>query len=685
MGDLQDNLLYTINTARKKLEDNVSTFLTDSHNLLFKIFNNLTDLADTLSTDASKIARITAYYLNNTDYSYYEIIQSAKNILDNYYKNEKNLISPLVDEILEKFYNNSKNGVEKYQSMLDDVSERLNDGNLIITLANNEHYQTAISNIYNTKIKVNEIIETIKTKFKESIKLQSNGYFETQQELEQNSKSYGEKGDKALEISFALDNNEFIDKTFDTLMTSFRDKFVELLKYTENSIKEKFPLEENILGTSLFSNLFLDEIDNYFQDEKKNVLNFIKNENDEYLKLVNEHLSSFTSTEGKSLDQIMSDLVNQMTDIYLDNLNTAYGDCLSTTLNTIDEIIENSKNLGNTYLTNVKNANSYHITNGFKNKYNTYVNSIQTIINFVNKNLKINLTNKYKNVITQIRSLLQSIKSNSILEKYYKQLPSAEKHLNSINELFEIFNRHISDDTFNIKFLPIINNFITATNNNLNTILTNFKKIYDEIAKKESVNYSEDYDIKKSKLGSRYCCKRRWYGCKKYCRDTIIYYDRYNVEGTNGHLELKQINFEDYIKKFDDKYNELYPQFSNNVNLYNSLISNLDIKIESEAEKETFNEKNVYIENISNKVKNIIEEKLGNNLINASYTYYIDKITNKLPIELNDITEQWKNAYDQIYNDINSNKDNFKSSIFEFYYLALFYTQIYTQNISYAY
>ena len=76
--DLQDNLLYTINDERKKLEENVSKFLTDSHNLLFKIFNNLTELSEALSTDNSKIVGIAAYYLNNTEVSYYEIIQSAK-------------------------------------------------------------------------------------------------------------------------------------------------------------------------------------------------------------------------------------------------------------------------------------------------------------------------------------------------------------------------------------------------------------------------------------------------------------------------------------------------------------------------------------------------------------------------------------------------------------------------------
>ena len=71
--------------------------------------------------------------------------------------------------------------------------------------------------------------------------------------------------------------------------------------------------------------------------------------------------------------------------------------------------------------------------------------------------------------------------------------------------------------------------------------------------------------------------------------------------------------------------------------------------------------------------------------MSASYTYYKDKITNILPTELNDITEEWKGAYDQVYNDINSNKDNFKSSVFEIYYISLFYIQAYTQNISYGY
>jgi len=137
--------------------------------------------------------------------------------------------------------------------------------------------------------------------------------------------------------------------------------------------------------------------------------------------------------------------------------------------------------------------------------------------------------------------------------------------------------------------------------------------------------------------------------------------------------------------KFKEKYNDLYPGFSNNILLYNSLLSKLDAEINNETKKNEFNDKNIYLDNITEKINSIIEEKLGNNLLTASYNYYKNKITNNLPNELNNIIEQWKNAFDEIYTDINSNKDKFKSSIFEFYSLGITYQQTYIQNISYEY
>ena len=89
--------------------------------------------------------------------------------------------------------------------------------------------------------------------------------------------------------------------------------------------------------------------------------------------------------------------------------------------------------------------------------------------------------------------------------------------------------------------------------------------------------------------------------------------------------------------------------------------------------------------NIKEFFNSIIEEIFGKNLLIESYNYFKNKIHDILPNELNEIKNQWSDAYDQIYNDINSNKENFKSSIFEFFYLGNFYLQTYSQNISYGF
>ena len=684
INELYKNILYTIDNERQKLKDDVNTFLENSHNLIFKLFNNLTELADILSSDKSKIVEIASFYLNDTDTSYYEILSKVKDILDNYYKEEKNLILPLINYITEKFYNNTIHYFEKYQTQLDHISDRLDNGDLIISLANTEDYKKCINNIFNAKIKANEIIEIVKNKFNESIGLQPNGYFETQNELEQNNQSYGIISEKATSIAYTLDNNELIDYTYDKIMNSFREKFLEVLNYMENSIKQKFPLEENVLGTSLFNSSYLFELDDYLKSEKINIIKFVQNENEIFLQSLNEIIYNFTGENGKNLDQLISELFTLMTDIYFDNLNRAFNDSLYFTFNNITYIIEKNSKLANDYFSEVINHNSFHITQGFINKYNTFYNSIQEILNFVTNNLKIDLTNNYKNIISKTRALLQSIKSNSIIEKYHKQLPFTKQHLNSIKELFEIFNRHISDNTFNEKFLSLIPDFIENTSKIINNTLNNFQSIYNNISQKTFNNILNDYDQSRIVYGYRYCSKRILGICVKHRRTPdVTYYDGYYVLTTNNTLELETINYESYMEKFNNKYNELYPKLSENVLSYNTLLSNLDNELESKK-NEFMKPETSYLDNIYEKAKSIIDEKLGNNLLNSSYIYFKNKIENTLPNELNNILEQWKNIYDEIYNVTDLNKDKFKSSVYDFFYLGNYYLQTYTQNISYS-
>ena len=686
INDIYNNIFYTINEAKQKLSNDVTNFLADSHNIMFKLINNLTELSNVLSSDKSRIVEISTYYLNGTDTSYYEIIQNVKNILDNYYKNEKNLILPLINNLLSIYYNNSINSLEKYITQLNEISDRIESGDLIILLANTEDYKKAINNIYNSKSKVNEIIEIVKNKFNECISLKPNEYFETQDEIDEKEKEYKLITDKASEIANILDKNELIDYTFDELMTSFRNKFLDILNYKENSIKQKFPLEENVLGISLFNATYISELDEFLRSETINIYNFVKEKNDEYINSMNIIINDVTGNKKKFLDEIISELYNIITDIYFDNLNRAYNNSLHYTFQNITNIIEKNTKLAYEYLNDSNILNSYHITNGFINKYNTFYSSIKEISDFVDKNLKNYLSNAYKNVINQIRFQLQSIKSNEVIEKYKTVLPFTESHLNSIKELYEIYNRHISDYYFNKKFNQLIIDYIETTKDYLNNTLNNFQNIHEHMIKKPGNNYAQDYDKERIIPSYEYCAKRVLGICVHHkTHPPQYFYDGYDAISTNNVNQLETINnHERYIDEFTDKYNQFYLKLNGSITTYNSLLYDFDLEIDNKK-RELLKPEKDYLDNINNSIKNTINEKLENNLLIASYNYFKNKIANILPNELDEILQQFQNIYEGIYKDIDNNRDNFKSSVQDFFYMGNIYLQIYTQNISYGY
>ena len=67
--------------------------------------------------------------------------------------------------MLDKFYKNTIDKLEKYQSQLDFISDKLDNRKITISSATNEGYRNAIENIYNSKIKASEIIGTVKNNF----------------------------------------------------------------------------------------------------------------------------------------------------------------------------------------------------------------------------------------------------------------------------------------------------------------------------------------------------------------------------------------------------------------------------------------------------------------------------------------------------------------------------------------
>ena len=117
---------------------------------------------------------------------------------------------------------------------------------------------------------MSQIIDAVKQKFLESVNLQSCGYFETQKELDENKQVYEKVTEKATKIAYDIDKNELSDKTFNKIMTSFRDKFIELLNQMKDLTIQKFPNEENVLSTSLYNEIFLKGLDEFLNNENQN-------------------------------------------------------------------------------------------------------------------------------------------------------------------------------------------------------------------------------------------------------------------------------------------------------------------------------------------------------------------------------------------------------------------------------
>ena len=684
LNGLNIDVPYLIDDMKEIFKEDISTFLLKSHELLYNIFKNLTETTNSLSSKKSKIAEISSFYLNHTDTSYFEIIQQAKEILETYYINEKNLIEPIVNEVINKVEESVLFvDLKNIQESLAEISERIDNGDLIIPLASDEDYKNIIKNIYNANNKVNEIISNVQTKFREAIGLQSNGYFETQKEINNNKQSYSQISERAMNISYTLDNNELIDKIFDNIMIYFRDQFIVILNYMDKSKKEKFPLKEDVLSTSSFPSTYINQIDNNLKTERTTIKNFIKEENREYLDSINHKIISANTENANILEEIINNIQNQLSDLNLDNLDEKYNQILNNTIYNINTLIIENNNLATQYLTNVKNSKSTHRTAKLVNNYAVYMNSLSQMKSYIQNNLKSVLVSKYKTIITQIRSNLQTVKSSEIIQKYINQLPFAEKHLKIIDNLYIKLEKFISDSLFNNKYLPSINNFISTTYNTLNKIEEDLKTLYNS---QSSLTYSSStsYDYYKLESYSYRCCKFKFGRCWKHKTCWGTHYVGYTVGGSKNHENLKSIDFDQYTLNFDIFYSSLYSKFNNYIISYNNALLQLNIpfeEIKENIKNKNNNNNNNYLNNLYNQIDTIINEKLGDNLLNSVYNYYKNELTQKMPAELNSILDQWKNTYDEVYEYVNTNISNFKASFYEFSLYGSIYLAAYSNKI----
>ena len=581
INDLNNDILYIISDKKNILRNDISSFLIKSHDLLSYIFNNLTQISYLFSTEKSKIAEISSYYLNNTDTSYIGIIEKAKEILNNYYINEKNLIIPLINDLINNFSDVCVKSINKDLSTVEKVRNKLDEGKMTINLVNNgEEIKNVIENLYNSDIKVNNIISNVKQSFKDSINLQENGYFLTKKDLEYNNQSYGKISEQALKIAQTLDNNSLVDTIFDNIMLTTRENISALLDFMQKLKVENFTLEENVLNSedSIFSQSSINKFDLNLENEKLEIIDFIKNENKEFLQSVNEIINSLYQKD-ENPEKLILILKNELSEMNIEYLNSMYNESLYNTTILINNLIENNKIMATEYLTNVKNWGTGYRTEGFENKYAIYKNNIIQVRNFIQLNLKSELMNKYKKMIDQLRNILQNVKLNSIMKKYYKYLFFSENHLKIIEDLYTNIDKYISDEIFNKKYLPIINDFINYTYNYLNEIESNLTNLYIPIS---TLSYysGNNYDCSLYVREPYTCCaaSNRRRGCYRWSTCYNNYYKNENVEGSNNHLNLENINLGKYFENFDILYIEEYLKISNIISSYNNILIEIENK-----------------------------------------------------------------------------------------------------------
>lgn len=681
---INNEIAYTTSDIKNLLKDYISSFLTDSHNHLNNVFNKLKEVTNSLSSTKSRVAEISSYYLNGTDTSYYDIIKKAVEILDNYYINEKNLIEPSLNNIINEFSEDSFALINKKQENLNKIMDNLDIGTLSINLANVEDIKNVINNIYNSYILINEILSNVKEKILSAKQIQSNDYFETEKNIKDKKQLYGQIADNALRIAKILDNNELIDTTFDNIMINFRDQFTVLLNYIEKSKKIKFPIKENIFADSVLSPSSTNDIDEYFRREKLNILNSIRDENKQYLKNVEEKIKNFKENDVNSLENYLNDIEVQLSDKNLKNLDYEFSQSITNTMNKISNIIENNRIKAEQYMNNVKNSGSTYYTQAFINKFNVYINDINVKRNSINVDLRNFYINKYKNVIYQIRKLLQSIKSNSIIKKNANYFPFYEQHIRSIDLLFTRLDEHISDKIFNNNYMSKINNIINENVNRLNIVENTLRNIYASVSSR-SYNGDGNHDyVTISPFYYTYCSTHIFGKCTNH-HTTIIYLTTgHQVSGSNNHNTLEAINFQQYIDNFDTSFNNIYSKFSNNINSYNNILDQLENELEK-IKQDILEGNENYLDSINSEVKNFLNNKLSDNILIKSYEYYKNELNEKIPSNLKDILEKWEEVYDKVIEDVNSNFDNFKTPILEFGDLSSIYITIYEQGIALDY
>ena len=705
----------------EKLGDNVYNYIKQSHILIKKIFDNLKELGNTLNSKNNKITEVTTYYLNHTSSSYINTIQDVENILENYYKNEYDLLYPMIEELLKEFEDSSIEVLQKEKKIINNLYNKLQNKNFTIDYANDEDYKSIILNLYNSDKYITDIINKIKDYFKEEIGIKDSGYFISNNDINLNKQTFSPVLTNSKEIAKKLDKDEYIDKKFDEIMINFRENYTNIIEYMETKKSEQFPLDENTLETSLFTPNDKNKIETDMTTFRVQISNKIKRENEYYIDKIKNYLSDFLNDNLDELNNYISDLDILFSEESLDNLNNSFNTAFNSCLKKITDDIKKNEVLAKNYFDNLEqiiNNNNFLIeqlktyktneipkyyrsfifrksfkyfvdsitskekTSIYLKKYNEYMANFDYTKNYLENQLYLDILNEYKNVLTQIRELLQTVKNLKITNKYpdFPEFEFYNDHIRTIDKLYNRLNKYISDEIFNKNYINPINNNKNENNKYVDSIKTYINNKHKNINKLSLFNDNiNDFCITYNRKLCYGCTNCAWYTYvnDRFCLPLPTYSKNYLS------LIKSSINSDINLINFKNTYNSFYSTIKNKINGYNNKFKNLEnqfenIKLDTLNQNFTLN----YLSSIKNSFNSIINEKYGNKIIEASYVYYKELINERIKNILDNVTNKWEDSFDYLLNELDSNYDIFKNSIYEFSLMGEIYKTLISTNIT---
>ena len=705
------------------LHDDIYEFTRDSHNLLFELFNNLKKLSESLNSQKSKLTEIASYYLKNTTSSYIEIVKESDNILNNYYKIEYDLIKSQTDSLIKNFEDHLMESLQKENKIIENLYKNIENRKFTIQNSGDEEYKMILRNLYTIKNYKDDLKNKIKEKIRKEMDIKDSGYLISNYDISSNNYSFYDIREKLLNIANILDNDEYIDKVFDQIMINFRENATNILKNMDRQKEELFTLTDDVLSESLFTRGEQTNIQNTISNYTINIINTIRNENDDYLNETQEIINKLVNNK-----EDLFNLISNLTILFSENLEelaNLYEKAFNSCLEKINNELHKNELLANEYFNNLNNIvnnktkmsqllKNYHIdsshipkryyifkwvflkfedtiglesiTQGYLTKYETYKTNFAKSQQYINNQLYKDLLSEYKKPITQIRELLQTFKNNKLSDKYLdlNELSFIDEHLRSIDDLFDRLNTKISDNIFNNKYVGKIIEYKSEREKNISKINQNIENQNIKIKRNNIANdHTNDFCVKFKRKISYGCVNGVVYAVLNK-NDYYCFQSPYN----SNYLKLIQhsINSDENLKKFLNTFNSFYSLISQKAKSYNEKIIEFKNSI-SLLEQKTINKKAVSnsLSQIRDEINSLLNMKYGEEIIKSSYNYYQNNTERIMGNLLNDISSKWNEAYDTLYEEVNNNLNNFKNSMNEFGIMSSIFNSFITQNITRIY